>query len=193
MSRKKDNILKNILDESAFLASGAGVAYSASQYASMRKDLFRQYTKNAWKVSGKKFSRKGYSRFMEGYLKKINRLRTSPKTYRKGEALVTDLSHFRPTYISKRSRKLIKDKDIQRLIKMNKRTFRKIAPKRTALFAAGLATAATLPALAYRAQGKKDWKKSIKESSLQLAGPTLAVLGAYGYYRFGKYGKLLPK
>ena len=190
MSRKKDSLL----DEAAFLASGAGVAYSASQYAQMRKDLFRNYTKNAWKVSGKgKLSQKGYSRFMENYLRKINRLRTSPRTYKKGQALASDLAHFRPTFISKQSRKLIKDKDIKRLIKMNKSTFRKIAPHRTALFAAGLATAATLPALAYKAQGHKDWKRSIKESSLQLAGPTLAVLGAYGYYKFGRYGKLIPK
>ena len=190
MKRKKENLL----DEAAFLASGAGIAYSASQYAKMRKDLFREYTKNAWKVSGKgKLSRKGYSRFMEDYLKKINRLRTSPHTYKKGQALATDLTHFRPTFISKKSRKLVKDKDIQRLINLNKKTFRTIAPRRTALFAAGLATAATLPALAYKAQGHKDWKRSIKESSLQIAGPTLAVLGAYGYYKFGKYGKLLPK
>lgn len=184
----------NLLDEAAFLASGAGIAYSASQYAQLRKDLFRQYTKNAWKLSGKgKLSQQGYSRFMEDYLRKINRLRTSPKAYKKGKALAIDITHFRPTFISKQSRKLVKDKDIQRLIQLNKKTFRRIAPRRTALFAAGLATAATLPALAYKAQGHKDWKKSIKESSLQIAGPTLAVLGAYGYYKFGKYGKIIPR
>ena len=127
MRREKENLL----DEGAFLGSGIALSYSANQYAQMRKDPFREYTKNAWRASGKRFSKKGYSKFMESYLKKINRLRNSPQSYKKGEALVKDLTHFRPTYISQQSRKLIKKKDIQRLIKMNKRTFRKIDPRQT--------------------------------------------------------------
>ena len=73
---------------------------------------------------------------------------------------------------------------------MNKKTFKGIVPKRTALFGAGLLTASTLPALAYRYQGKKDWRRSIKETSLQLVGPTLAIAGAYGFYRFRRFGKV---
>ena len=181
MSRKPKD---NLLDEAAFLTSGLGITYSASQYARLRKDLFRAYTKNAWKISGKPFSQKGYRKWLESYLTKINRLRTSPKSYQKGEALFRDLKHFNPKMISKRSSRLIPKSKIKSVISMNKRSFRKIAPKRIGLFAAGLATAATLPALAYKYQGRKDWKKSIKENTLQIAAPTVALSAAYLKYKY---------
>ena len=178
---------ESYLDEVAFLGSGAGIAYSASQYARFRKDLSREYTRNAWKLAGKPYSKKGYEKWIEKYLKNINKYRQSPKTYQKGYSYFKDLRHFNPKFISKQSRHIVPKKKIDALIKMNKKTFMKIAPRRLALFSAGLATAATLPALAYKYQGKKDWKKTIKENSLQIIGPTLAVAGAYGAYRFSRF------
>ena len=71
------------------------------------KKLSREYTKNAWKLTGKPYSKKGYDRWMRKYLEKVNRLRTSPKTYQKGQALFTDLKHFNPRYVSKASRGIV--------------------------------------------------------------------------------------
>ena len=194
MARHRNRRIKeSLLDEAAFLGSGVGIAFSASQYAKMRKELSKKYTKNAWQATGKPFSRKAYGKWMDKYLKDINKLRTSPVTRHKGKAIFRDIEHFNPRFLSKDSRRLLRSvpkKKIRSVISMNKKTFLKIAPKRLALFSAGLATAATLPALAYRYQGKKDWKKSIKESTLQIAGPTLAVTGAYLGWKLKKYGKI---
>ena len=190
MSKHRKN--ESLLDESAILGSGALAGFSFSQYIKLRKELFRAYTKNAYYTSNKKFSKIGYKRFSEQYLKDINKLRTSPIQRDRVRAILKDIKHFNPKYLTKESRALLKTKGkmtkdyyqrLQKTTNLNKKSFYKIAPKRVAFISAGIAGATALPALAYRYQNKKNWKEEGKKTFLQMAAPFTAGVTSYGFYK----------
>ena len=177
---------KDLTDEAAILGSGAALGLSTSQYVRLRKNLFKQYTQNAFKVSGKKFSKSGYKRFTRQYLKEINKLRNSPHHAKRTQSYFKDLKHFNPKYITKKSRRLLNRKEqFAELKKLNRASFYRIAPKRVGLMMAGLAGAVAGPALAERYQ-KKRWGDAGKTAFLHYSAPIVAGLSAYAAYKIRK-------
>lgn len=88
--------------------------------AKLRNALFKDYAKNAFEISGRKFNERAYRRWLRPYLERTNRLRASGNYGHRAQALLRDLKHFNPKYIIRESESLIRNPTFRNVYKQER-------------------------------------------------------------------------